>query len=218
MGNIFADIAEDIEIKPSRSKILIKWVFRFAYVAIAVAFTWGQIRTNRITRLNGIESSIGTIKVNQQAGFDNLSGRINDVNDRIDKVYDDGYNAFLQYDEYNKKQFELLIDYGAENKELLKRMLELNSMEQTREVTNDLTKVRNTNTPDIPINENKIEIKPYYSMANFIELSTNDTTFSVSGATQEYINSIDTKRYIINNDIRPSAKHTGRFDFSYKNK
>lgn len=227
MGNIFADIAEEIEIKPSKSKLVIKWIIRVATVLIAGAFTYGQIKMTRTAKINSLETSIAVLKESQEKGFAELNTKLDNMdanfNARINKVYEDAQEEYAHYQEFNRKQLELIIDYGSENKDMLKRMLEMNSMENQRRVEANLDKAKTeTYTPEIevvPIDEYGNEIKPYYGMANFIELSTNDTTFNIQGATAEFIASIQNNNdYKITGDIVSSKKYAGRYDFQYKNK
>lgn len=147
MGNIFSDIVEEVQVKPSHSKTLLKWVVRLSIIFIGAAFTYGQIKTIRLNRLEKIEgemiintSSIEDLHEKMDDGFDM-------VNNRIDRVYIDGFNAFSDFQQYNKKQLELIIDYSKSDKEMLKRMLDVVSTEETKKVENQLEQAKN-NKPD----------------------------------------------------------------------
>lgn len=135
MSNIIADITEDIDIKikPSKTNFYVKWGFIIAGILISGAFIYGQFSTNRFNRLNDIEKNVKentetTTQLKQQ-----MTDGFVKVNARIDKVYDDGYLIYNDFQQYNKKQFELFIDYGNSNKDLLKRMLELNNAEKNKD-------------------------------------------------------------------------------------
>jgi hypothetical protein len=135
MSNIIADITEDIDIKikPSKTNFYVKWGFIIAGILISGAFIYGQFSTNRFNRLNDIEKNVKentetTTQLKQQ-----MTDGFVKVNARIDKVYDDGYLIYNDFQQYNKKQFELFIDYGNTNKDLLKRMLELNNAEKNKD-------------------------------------------------------------------------------------
>ena len=74
------------------------------------------------------------------------------VNDRIDKVYTDGSKAFDDFQQYNNKQLGIIIDYGSSNKDLLKRMLEINTIEKTKSVENQLEQAKRTNPTHDSVN------------------------------------------------------------------
>jgi hypothetical protein len=162
MSNILVDIVDDIEIKPSRLKLVLKWVVSISVTAIIAAFTFGQIKNARSNRLNVLENQLnantGTmieIKEEMKVGFQ-------DVNTRINKIYDDGYKAFYDFQMFNNKQLGLIIDYSNTSKDLLKRMIELNSMEQTKQVETGIEQAKESFTPTIvvkPLNKDTLKIK-----------------------------------------------------------
>lgn len=134
MSNIISDIIEDVDVKvkPNKTKFYIKWIVRITISLIILAFTIGQIKVKYLNRIDAIENgqaenekTITELKKQVSDGFTN-------VNLRIDKIYDDGYVAFIDYQRFNNKQLELIIDYGTKNKELLKKMLEINSIEREK--------------------------------------------------------------------------------------
>lgn len=140
MSNIVEDVFQDIEIKPRKSKLVIKWIVKVSIILIGTAFVVGQIKVNYFNRMQNIEKSIETnsteiIKVN-----DKIEDGFNEINERIDDIYTDGINAFVEYNEYNKKQLELIIDYGKTDKTILKKMLELNTIEKNKNVEKQLIK------------------------------------------------------------------------------
>jgi hypothetical protein len=81
--------------------------------------------------LNENTKAIEELKSETRDGF-------NQVNGRIDKVYDDGFDAFNKFQEYNRKQFEIIIDYGNQDKAMLKRILEISATEQARTIENNI--------------------------------------------------------------------------------
>jgi len=216
MGNIVADIVEDIEIKPSKTKLVLKWVVAVSGTLIATAFLLGQLKTKYVNRMDRIETNLVEIKSTQRTGF-------NDVNARIDKVYDDGFNIFHDFQEQNNKQLALIIDYGDDNKEMLKRMLELSSVQQQQQIGTQVEQAKNQPVPSSEISIQRVEdnIPPtsdeYRGMAYFIEIETNDTIFQVTGATMKYYNNVDKNRYEIGALIE-SEKYPNRHDFAYRNK
>ena len=150
MGNIFEDIVQDIEIKPTKSKLVIRWIIRIAILLIGVAFVLGQIKIQSLNKANNFEKSL---QQNTQAISD-LNKKVDDglkaVNIRINKVYDDGNKSFNDYVTFNKEQFKLVIDYGQSNKEMLKRMLDVSIFEKSKEVENQLEKAKKDTSTYIP--------------------------------------------------------------------
>jgi len=226
MGNLVNDIVDDINIKPNKTKLILKWVISIASSLIVLAFAFGQFKSTFFNRMDKFEtainkntSAIETINTDIQTGFEN-------VNDRIDKGYNDGLEALQDYQEFNKKQLILVLDYGQTNKELLKEMLEINMQEKSKSVENQMMQAKNepivaTVKPEFSIGVKPVEpqkkTKDYINMIHFIEVENNDTIFNVTGATQEFINSIDVNKYEIGAKIE-SARYPGRYDFSYQNK
>jgi hypothetical protein len=142
MGNIFEDIAQDIEVKPTKSKLVIKWVVRLAILAATLAFAYGQYKVLKAEKMKEFEKAlientkaVNDLKTEMKTGFEKVNGR-------IDKVYDDGIKEFDSFQEYNKKQLILIIDYGQTNKSLLKQMLDVNSMEKSRAVQTQLNQAK----------------------------------------------------------------------------
>lgn len=225
MGNILNDIVEEVNIKPNKSKLIIKWIISIAGSLIAVAFVFGQFKASFFNRMDTFETAISknteaieTMSAEMNSGFD-------EVNARIDDGYTDGINILQDYQEFNKKQLILVLDYGQTNKELLKEMLEINMQEKSKSVENQLMQSRNE--PVVPTEKQPLSIKvrpveqkknkDYISLIYMIEIESNDTIFNVTGATMEYINKIDKNKYkmgaIIENDNYPKT-----YDFTYRNK
>lgn len=224
MGNIINDIVEDINIKQNKSKLVIKWIVKISLVLITTAFIIGQFKTSFFNKLDGIEKTLdgnvhGIIELKQvmNEGFET-------INKRIDKIYVDGYIAFDEYHEFNNKQLGLIIDYGSSNKDLLKRMLEINAIEKVKNVEISLQRAKSTELNssvhvkkniDNPIGTNLESDLGYLSISTSI--NHNDTIFTVVGATKEFLNQIQNKKYIIiyrwANINNPKL-----FDIKYKNK
>jgi phosphate/sulfate permease len=126
MSNIISDIVEDINLKPNKSKLVLKWVIRCSIGLICAAFIIGQVKSSHINKLDKIQNSID----DNTAAINNLNQQMitgfNNANLRIDKIYDDGFNMFNDFQIYNKKQLEIIIEYGQTNKELVMKMLDVN--------------------------------------------------------------------------------------------
>ena len=228
MGNIVNDIVEDIEIKPKNSKRIIKWVVSISLTLIGVAFALGQFKASFFNRMDEFEEALNK----NTAAIEQMPI---DVDAKIDKVYDDGLKIFNDFQEYNAKQLGMIIDYGSENKEMLKDMLELQNMERTRNLENQVEQAKNEsdfsgyvgqgeaiaieeeNGRDFSISAVPMKDKPFMVEVFFIEVESQDTTFNISGATQDYVNSIDRNQYEVGAVIA-SDKYPNRYDFSYRRK
>ena len=121
MGNIINDIVEDIEIKPNKIKKVLKWVISIAVGLIGIAFVLGQFKSSFFIRMDSFEINLNELKIEQNDGF-------NSINARIDKTYDDGVLILNEFQQNNNKKLELIIDYGNSNKDLLKQMLEITTI------------------------------------------------------------------------------------------
>jgi hypothetical protein len=211
MSDIIKDVFEDIELKPNKSKIILKWVIRISVALIGTAFVFGQLKTSRFNKLNNIEETLQE----QTAAIEELKSSMNDgfnkINIRIDKVYDDGYNSFNDFQQYNKKQLEIIVDYGQENKELVKKMLEVNSTEKTKNVETNLQQSKKENLVIIASKKN------VHNIITIVSDNGKDTTYQVTGATKEYINKIDKTKYSVVK-ITPSTQYSGFFDLKYTSK
>ena len=104
MGSILADIVDEIDVKPNKTKLILKWVIGISGSLIATAFLLGQLRTKHINRLDRIETNQLEMKVENRKGF-------SDVNVRIDKVSDDYHKDMLELMlEINRINFESKIE------------------------------------------------------------------------------------------------------------
>jgi len=142
MGNIFQDIVQDIEIKPSKSKKVINWIVRIAVLLILGAFILGQLK---IRSLNEVANFKKALDDNTKANVElkkQLEDGFKTVNQRIDKVYDDGNKTFNDFQVFNMKQLQLVVDYGQSNKDMLKRMLDINMTDKNKEVETQLEKAK----------------------------------------------------------------------------
>jgi len=138
MSNIVEDVFQDIEVKPKKSKLVIKWIVKISLILISSAFVIGQFKVNYYNRIENIEKSIKINCDEIKQTNEKIDNGFNEINKRIDNVYVNGINAFIEFNEYNKKQLELIIDYGKTDKTLLKKMLELNTIEKNKNVENRL--------------------------------------------------------------------------------
>jgi len=221
MGNIVNDIVEDINIKPNKSKLIIKWVISIAGSLIVLAFIFGQFKSSFFNRMDNFEETLNKsttaveqLKTDMNAGFEN-------VNIKIDKIYSDGLIIFNGFQEYNNAQLGLIVDYGNGNKDMLKRMLEISAMKQQQDVETQIETTKNesviTEKPEFSIAVKPFNPKDYIGMVHFIEVESNDTIFHLTGATEDFINKIDRKKYEVG-AITENSTHPGLYDLSYRNK
>ena len=106
MGNIVNDIVDEVNIKPNKTKQIIKIVVSVACSLIVLAFAFGQFKSSFFNRMDSLEEKVDkqTIAVEQlstdmNAGFDA-------VDTKIDKIYSDGLTIFNNFQEYNDAQLE----------------------------------------------------------------------------------------------------------------
>lgn len=214
MSDILEDIVKDVEIKPDKSKLVLKWVIRIGSFLIGIAFVFGQYKMTNLDKMGDIQKSLKETKENiielktsQKEDFDAL-------NAKVDKVYTDGYQAFDDFQQYNKKQLEIIVDYGQNNKELVKKMLDVNMMEKNKSVENQLQQAKAT-----PIGKTSIGVREttdYVSMMTSTAQNTHDTTFYVQGATKAYVDKVKSKYKVKN--VQNSQKYSGLFDITFENK
>ena len=160
MANIFSEITDDINIKSTKSKIVLKWVIRIAIFLITAAFVLGQFKIKSLNKITNIEKSL---QENTKAVVDlnkKTEDGFNAVNGRINKVYDDGLKAFNDFQEYNKKQLNLIIDYGQTNKSILKQILDVNSLEKTKSIEGQIERAKTLPPVVVPKDSFNIIITP----------------------------------------------------------
>jgi len=226
MGNIVNDIVDNIEIKPNKTKLYLKWGASIAGSLIVLAFAFGQFKSSFFNRMDSLEEKMDkqTIVIEQlttdmNSGFENVDAK-------IDKVYGDGLMIFNDFQEYNNKQLELIVDYGDGNKDMLKRMLEISALKQQQTVETQVETAKKVeqpvvDNPEFSIGVKKVEpekkSKDYISLIYFIEVENNDTIFNLTGATKEYINKIDRNKYQVGAVIE-NEQYPNLFDVSYRKK
>jgi hypothetical protein len=209
METVLNDIVEEINIKPNKSKVIIKWIISIAGSLILLAFAFGQYKSSFHSRIDKLENTIEentsvmlSMKSEMKEGFIV-------VNQRIDKVYIDGIMTLNNYQDFNKKQLIMILDYGQSNKRLLKQMLELNIQEHHQAMENELIKAKNV----VYVKEK--ENHDYLSIVQIV--SETDTIFYVNSATQKYVNEIDKNKFIVN-EIKPNRVNKDLFDIKLKKK
>lgn len=225
MGNILNDIVDEVNIKPNKSKLIIKWVISIAGSLIVIAFAFGQFKSSFFNRMDNLEKKVDNNNIAIEQVSNDMKVGFSTVDVKIDKVYSDGLIIFNDFQLYNNKQLELMVDYSGSNKDMLKRMLEIGAMKQQQNVETQIESAKKepviTEKSGYSIGVKKIESEKknndYLSLVRMIEVETGDTIFTLRGATKEFINKINKNRYevgaIIQNDNYPNL-----FDVNYRNK
>jgi len=75
MSNIINDIVDEVEIKPSKSGIIIKWIVGSSFTLIVAAFTFGSAKSNLFNRLDLVEKTTS-----------NNSEEINKINLKLEVI------------------------------------------------------------------------------------------------------------------------------------
>lgn len=219
MGNIFSDFIDDVKLKPTKLKIMLKWVIRIAITLILAAFTYGQIKMTRLNKLNDMERILNEQTKTFVEFKKEIKIEFDKVNGRIDKVYNDGSKSFNDYQIFTKEQFGLVIDYAQTNKEMLKRIIDINVGENTKNVESQLEVARDESfTYTIkPIVQQIQKNQNFISLIKIIDKKTNDTIFQLIGATKDYISKIDKNKYNIGKIVQSESSFK-LFNVTYTNK
>ena len=222
MGNILNDIVEEVNIKPNKTKLVLKWGISIAGSLITIAFVFGQFKASFFNRMDKFEATITENTVAIEELRNEMNVDFEEVNARIDKGYDDNLTALQDYQEFNKKQLLLVLDYGQTNKNLLKEMLEINMQEKTKTVENQMMSAKNETTKvetpkQIGVKRYMPESKNYISFHYNVDKISGDTIFYLVGANKEFINKIDRKRYEVGAMIE-NNEYPNLFDVNYRNK
>lgn len=211
MSNILNDIVDEVNIKPNKSKLIIKWVISIASSLIILAFVFGQFKSSFFNRLNSVETSVSQTKTSVEDLKTDMNNGFNDVNVKINKVYIDGLTNFSDFQDFNNKQLELIVDYGGNNKEMLKRMLEISSIKQQQLINTQIEfAIRDVLETSQPIID-------FYYREYIIQINTGDTIFKVVGATQDFFNGVDRNKYVVGVKME-NPEFPQRYDFTYRNK
>lgn len=156
MGNIVNDIVEEIDVKPKNTKKVIKWIISVSITLIGIAFTFGQINEGYHNKMANIDKSVSKNKTSIELIKKQMNSGFVNVDKKINNVFDTELIMFNDFQIYNNKQLGLIIKYGSTNKELLKEMLELNTLEKKRDIENliNTAKIKNIEIDSIIDNKN----------------------------------------------------------------
>jgi len=131
-----------------KNKLIVKWIVAFIIVAITFSYLLGQFNNAFFSRLDSIEQGLlDNITLIKTLNKENIKSHEKMMLDIIE-INDNNLKKFQQFQLFNNKQLELIIDYSSENKELLKKMLEINRLNFN---LNETPEVHKSDTIDIGI-------------------------------------------------------------------
>jgi uncharacterized protein YoxC len=94
VSEIIDDILDEVELTPSKTKKIVKWVIRISIAAIILAFSIGKLVNHYNTKLTNLETGVDGVKTELKSHkdddsekFNNLEDDIKETNRRIDDLY-----------------------------------------------------------------------------------------------------------------------------------
>lgn len=201
------NIFNDIEFKNDKNTTIIKWIVSVALFAIVTAFMIGQIKTKFFERVNDIEILARQNKNSINKLRNNIKLDVKQINKQIDKIYNIGIQEFEEYRIFNSQQLEMVIEFGQNdenaNKELLKKILKLNSKENAKRIESQINLLKSTNKfNELPV------------LATITNYETGIVTHYVNGAPENYLDTLNDKHHTIIEKIK-SKEYDELFDFIY---
>jgi hypothetical protein len=211
LSNIF----NDIEFKGNKATTILKWVVGVAGTAVIGAFTIGSVKTNLYNKMDTVIANQTALETKVETGFNNL-------NAKLDAMYDAGLQGFEEYRIFNNEQLELIIEFGQSNEkanqELLTRMLKMNSREKAQQIENQIEQSRRKTYKGevefVPIPD---EYDRLPSQAVVTEVATGLSTYYVNGAPENFLDSLNLQKYRIT-DKQKSERYEGLYNFTYVDK
>lgn len=205
----FLEIFNDIKFNGDKTTIIVKWVVGLAIAIIIGVYVLGEIKNKFINKIIAIEALTKenvrrNISIEVKLG--EIKTEINNVNKSINGIYLEGAEIFNDYRNFNNNQLNLIIDYGQNNKTLLKEILKIKSDEMNINLKNDLN-VNKHEKPNIQPTNNNDKSQLVYENESVRKYYVNDVP-------EDYV---DTLKYIIINKT-PSNKHNDLYNFEYKEK
>ena len=153
---VFTDILNNIDFRGNKANVTIKLIITISLFLISAAFFIGQIKTKHIDKLNDIEE-LSKQNLNKNVELEKkFDSSIRILESKIDNVYVNGFSAFDEYRKLNDKQLKLIIEYGDENKELLKELIDINSQKNKQKIRNNIN-LDTTSQKQVKINVEKIK-------------------------------------------------------------
>lgn len=148
---------ENIEFKGGAAKVALKVIVSMLGVAVAGAFMIGQLKMQKLNKLDEIETLAKKSIEKTEALETKFQNEFNKQNAEIEKIYTVGFKSFEEYSDFNKRQLQLILKYGNKNQDMLSEILELNIQEQKRQLQNEIEKSKMSLTEDEPVDTTKRE-------------------------------------------------------------
>jgi len=245
----FNDIFSQIEFKGDKVNTIIKIIVGVASSAIITAFVIGQAyeKKNNINSdikkdLTSLTTNVKSIDDKVTALDDKVDNGFKIVDEKIDKIYLDGFEGFEDYKEFNNKQLGLILDHNGENNDLLKEIIILRSEEKTKEIEIEIKKrrkmisiVEESNADDVTVRKvgaienldtNDVNIKkvgeikyinPKHKEPLFFtvtEITSGLVTYYVKGASKASIDSINANKFEII-EISKNGNNNKLYNYKY---
>ena len=129
------------------NKTVLGWIAGGAVTFVNVVFYFGVSKANTANNVNNSIKELKEIAIQQHNDVVELKKTFTDfttsMNNKINKVYDDEYDRWNDYQTYSKKQFDLIIEYGSSNKKLMKDMIDMNHTEELNRIRKEIEKDKN---------------------------------------------------------------------------
>jgi hypothetical protein len=209
MKSFVKEFLDDITVNPAKSKVIIKWILYISLTLIAGAFTLGVMKSDRFNKINNIENRVMAIQVT----VNDINTKLNQLNNKtdsgfkmVDKKLSDNIvttaTLMSSYQGFVQGQMEILIDYGKENKGLLKSALLLRQEDNQRLINQ---------TVKSAIDE--INKKPnddsYTSGINIVKAGEDygTTVLTMKNATTKQMDSISSNYKIMSVELQNNGKY-----------
>lgn len=152
--NDINSIVDEVNIKPNKTKLVIKWVISVSISLIGISFAFGQFKSSFFNKMDNFEKELKKNTSAIEKLDDGVNKRFDNFETRINLMYDDVYDALEDNQRFNKKQLLLVLDYGQTNKKMLKEILEYNVEEKNKSLRQQATIMKNT----VPIDTSQLKI------------------------------------------------------------
>lgn len=166
------------------SKTVIGWIAGGAISFVNIVFYFGVSKANSANTTNNDIKELKELTIQNHNDMVELKKTFTDftasVNGKFNKVYDDEYNRWNDYQSYSKKQFELIIEYGSTNKKLMKDMLDMNHTDEMNKLKKEIEKNKN----DISTKSMKIQ-----NVDSLVSTNNKLKTYKIKGTPR---NDVDT--------------------------
>jgi hypothetical protein len=202
---------DDFAVNPAKSKIIIKWIIYISFFSIIGAFTLGTLKSDRFNKISNIEKQV---MINQQY-IKEVDSKITVLNTKVDSgfkfVKKDMTTNLLtistlmsSYQGFVQGQMEILIDYGKENKGLLKSALLLRQ-EDNQRLINQTVKSAINELNSIPDN---LSSTSYINVKKTGEDDNYDVTIhTMKNASVSQMDSISANFKIVSVELQDNGKY-----------